>query len=285
MNQESEVTLKVMEARQKDVGTGKVRIDINVMKKLGIKPGDIVEIEGRKKTAAIAWPSYAEDQGLNIIRMDGLIRANAGVSLGEKVIVRKAESKEAKVIKIGPTSYEISVDPGFASYVKRILIGKPLVKGDTIIIPVLGQGIPFKVMFTQPSGIVIVSQDTVVTVLQGPMEKTTYEQEELAFALSEEGYKILHLGSGEDEIDILAEKEGKRLLVKIIKNYSKNKSLNFHASLGKLLMFMNDPNAEYAIAVTDDYEDLARKIPDAVLKKLNLKVFVLERKYALRRIK
>ncbi|OYT58965.1 MAG: hypothetical protein B6U75_04750, partial [Desulfurococcales archaeon ex4484_217_1] len=72
-----EVILKVLEARQKDVGRGKVRIDINIMRKLGISPGDVVEIEGRRKTAAIAWPSYAEDQGLEIIRMDGLIRKNA----------------------------------------------------------------------------------------------------------------------------------------------------------------------------------------------------------------
>ena len=81
----------------------------------------------------------------------------------------------------------------------------------------------------------------------------------------------------------MAEKEGKRLLVKIIENYSKDKTLNFLTSLGKLLMLMNDPDAEYAIAVTDEYEDLAEKIPETVLKKLNLKVFVLERKYVLRK--
>ncbi len=283
MGREFEITLKVMEAKQKDVGTGKARFDIDIMKKLGVRPGDIVEIEGRRKTAAIAWPSYPEDQELNIIRMDGLIRKNAGVNIGDNVVVRKAEAKEAKVVKLAPTLYEISPDAGFVSYVKRRLIDYPVVEGDIILISVLGQPIQFKILFTQPSGIVVVSPNTVVKLLQGPVEEVTYEQKAIASALSEEGYKILYVGSEEDEIDIVAEKEGKRLLVKTIENYGKNKILNFLASLGKLLMLMNDPDAEYAIAVTEEYEDLAEKIPETTLKKLNLKVLVLERKYVLRK--
>ncbi len=175
-----EVVLKVMEAKQKDVGRGKVRIDINVMKKLGIGPGDIVEIEGRRKTAAIAWPSYAEDQGLNIIRMDGLIRKNAGVSIGDKVIVRKAKARPATMVKLAPSSFSITADAGFASYVKRRLIDYPLVEGDTILIPVLGQAIPFTVVATKPYGVVIVTPDTNVIILEKPAEqarvpRVTYE--------------------------------------------------------------------------------------------------------------
>mgnify|MGYP003878286603 CR=1 FL=1 len=175
-----EVILKVLEARQKDVGRGKVRIDINIMRKLGISPGDVVEIEGRRKTAAIAWPSYAEDQGLEIIRMDGLIRKNAGVSIGDKVIVRKAKVKQATLVKLAPSSFSITADPGFASYVKRRLIDYPLVEGDTVLIPVLGQAIPFTVVATKPYGVVIVTPDTNVIILEKPAEqarvpRVTYE--------------------------------------------------------------------------------------------------------------
>ncbi|HIQ03479.1 MAG TPA: AAA family ATPase, partial [Desulfurococcales archaeon] len=175
-----EVILRVMEAKQKDVGRGKVRIDINIMRKINVEPGDIVEIEGRRKTAAIAWPSYAEDQGLDIIRMDGLIRKNAGVSIGDKVIVRKADVKPALVVKLAPSSFTIAVDPGFINYVKRRLIDYPLVEGDTVLIPVLGQAIPFTVISTKPSGVVIVTTDTNLIVLEKPAEqarvpKVTYE--------------------------------------------------------------------------------------------------------------
>ncbi len=175
-----EVVLRVMEAKQKDVGRGKVRIDINIMKKIGVEPGDVVEIEGKRKTAAIAWPSYAEDQGLDIIRMDGLIRKNAGVSIGDKVIVRKAKVRPASMVKLAPSSFAITVDPGFVNYVKRRLLDYPLVEGDTVLIPVLGQAIPFTVVATRPTGVVIVNQDTNIIILEKPAEKAklprvTYE--------------------------------------------------------------------------------------------------------------
>jgi transitional endoplasmic reticulum ATPase len=89
-----ELILKVVEARQKDVGRGKVRIDLDLLSQIDVSPGDVVEIEGQRKTAAIAWPLSADDYTgeKDIIRMDGITRKNAGVSIGDKVIVRKASS-------------------------------------------------------------------------------------------------------------------------------------------------------------------------------------------------
>ncbi len=175
-----EIVLRVHEARQRDVGRGKVRIDINMLKKIGAEPGDVVEIEGKRRTAAIAWPSYAEDQGLDIIRMDGLIRKNAGVSIGDKVVVRKADVKPALVVKLAPSNFSITVDTGFTNYVRRRLLDYPLVEGDTILIPVLGQAIPFTVVQTKPTGIVTVRNETSIVILERPVEKSrmprvTYE--------------------------------------------------------------------------------------------------------------
>ena len=90
-----EISLRVADARQRDVGHGKVRIDNDTMQKLGSTAGDFVEIHGKKMTVAVAWPAYAEDQGQEIVRMDGLIRRNAGVALNEYVSVRKADVKVA----------------------------------------------------------------------------------------------------------------------------------------------------------------------------------------------
>jgi transitional endoplasmic reticulum ATPase len=66
-----EISLKVADARQRDIGHGKVRIDNDTMQKLGLTAGNFVEIHGKKMTVAIAWPAYAEDQGQEIMRMDG----------------------------------------------------------------------------------------------------------------------------------------------------------------------------------------------------------------------
>ena len=176
----NEVTLRVADAKARDVGRGKVRIDSEVLRKLNLNVGDVVEIEGKKKTAAIVWPAYIEDQGAGIIRMDGLIRRNAGVSIGDKVIVRKAKVSPAQMVRLAPESFTISIDHSFMNFVKRRLIDYPLVEGDHVLIPVLGQAIPFVVVATKPSGVVVVTESTNLIIHEKPAEearaaRVTYE--------------------------------------------------------------------------------------------------------------
>ncbi|KSW11519.1 AAA family ATPase [Pyrodictium occultum] len=175
-----EVVLRVVEAKQRDVGKGKVRIDIDILRMIGVEPGDIIEIEGRKRTAAIAWPGYPEDRGQDIIRMDGLLRKNAGVSIGDKVIVRKADVQPASLVKLAPANFSITIDSGFVNYVKKKLLEYPVVEGDTVLIPVLNQSIPFVVIHTKPQGVVVINHDTNIILLEKPVEqgkipRVTYE--------------------------------------------------------------------------------------------------------------
>ncbi len=172
--------LRVAEAKQRDVGKGKVRIDPEYLRMIDAEPGDVVEIEGRKKTAAIALPAYPEDRGSDIIRMDGLIRKNAGVSIGDKVIVRKANVRPAVMMKLAPANFSITIDSGFVNYVRKKLIEYPVVEGDTVLIPVLNQSIPFVVIQTKPQGVVVVTYDTNIVLLEKPVEqgripRVTYE--------------------------------------------------------------------------------------------------------------
>jgi len=176
----NEIVLRVADAKARDVGRGKVRIDSEVMRKLNLNVGDVVEIEGKKRTAAIVWPAYIEDQGAGIIRMDGLIRRNAGVSIGDKVVVRKAKVSPAQMIRLAPESFTISIDHSFMNFVKRRLIDYPLVEGDHVLIPVLGQAIPFVVVATKPSGVVVVTESTNLIIHEKPAEearatRVTYE--------------------------------------------------------------------------------------------------------------
>ncbi|MEM0217588.1 MAG: CDC48 family AAA ATPase [Candidatus Nezhaarchaeales archaeon] len=167
----SESVLRVADAKARDVGRGKVRIDSEVMRKLNLNVGDIIEIEGKKKTAAIVWPAYIEDQGAGIIRMDGLIRRNAGVSIGDKVVIRKAKVSPAQIVRLAPESFTISIDHSFMNFVKRRLIDYPLVEGDHVLIPVLGQAIPFVVVATKPSGVVVVTESTNLIIHEKPAEE------------------------------------------------------------------------------------------------------------------
>ena len=166
------ITVKTAEARQRDVGRGKVRIDGAAMRSIGVTTGDVIEIQGKKTTAAIAWPAYPEDQGSGIIRMDGIIRRNCGVTLGEKVKIKKADVKAARSITIAPTSMPLSIDYGFENFVKRKLLGYPVCRGDTVLIPILGRAMPFTIVSSTPKGICLVTDATSLNVSEKPLADT-----------------------------------------------------------------------------------------------------------------
>ncbi|MEN2999794.1 MAG: CDC48 family AAA ATPase [Acidilobaceae archaeon] len=173
-----EVTLRVAEAKPKDSGKKRIRIDVDIMKYLGLESGDIAEIEGKKKTVAIVWPALPEDTGLEVIRMDGLIRKNAGVNIGDRVVVRKVTAKAATRVKLAPTTY-IGNDESLKRHVKKRLVGTPVVEGDIVIVQVIGQAIQLQVVDVRPRGAVVITEESNVDVLDKPVAvsspKITYE--------------------------------------------------------------------------------------------------------------
>ncbi|QQG39189.1 MAG: CDC48 family AAA ATPase [Candidatus Woesearchaeota archaeon] len=126
-----EVKLKVMEALQEEAYKGIVRIDSDTMRELGVRPGDIVEIEGGRKTVGIVDRAYPTDVGEAIIRMDGIVRRNAKTGISEVVIVRKTEIKEAKAITIAPAQKGVMIQ-AHPDVFKRGLLGRAVVKGDIV---------------------------------------------------------------------------------------------------------------------------------------------------------
>jgi transitional endoplasmic reticulum ATPase len=163
-----DIQLRVADARQRDVGHGKVRIDNETMQKLGITAGDFVEIQGKKMTVAVAWPAYAEDQGEEIVRMDGLIRRNAGVALNEYVALKKADVKDAQAIIFAPTDVRLSVDEEFVSFVKRRFMDMPFVEGDMTLLSIFGSAVPLVVTRTRPHGPIKILETSHVQVLSEP---------------------------------------------------------------------------------------------------------------------
>ena len=177
-----EIVLKVAEAEHRDIGRFIVRIDAMSMEKLGVRTGDIIQIKGKRVTAAIAWPAYQGDKGREIIRMDGRIRRNAGVSLSEKVAVAKANEEPARNVTLAPTSVPIRPEPRFEEFVKRKLLNCPVTTQDTVFIPILGRAIPFKVTSIKPVGTVVVQHSTILAIAEKPtgdtigISQVTYEE-------------------------------------------------------------------------------------------------------------
>jgi len=129
----NEIKLKVGELTERgDFGRGIIRISAKDMKRIPVSEGDIIEVEGKRKTAAIAVRAYPIDVGLDIIRMDGLERRNCGAGIGEVVKIRKTEVKEAKAVTIAPARKGIIIHMG-GNLLKQNLLMRPLVTGDIII--------------------------------------------------------------------------------------------------------------------------------------------------------
>jgi len=168
----SEVQLKVLDSRQTDVARGIARIDPRTMQKLGVSSGDIIECSGKKKTSAIAWPAYSEDQDPDIMRIDGVLRKNADVSINDYVVVRKAEVKNALSIVLAPVEMRLNVDEDFANFVKTRLIDRTFVEGDTTSVMMLGHSVQFTVAKMQPQGIVKMTHDTTLKILTEPAAET-----------------------------------------------------------------------------------------------------------------
>ena len=110
--EDNEVSLRVAKAIPSDVGHGRARISGE--HGLDLKPGDIVEIKGEKRsTAAIYWRSRPEDSKMDIVRIDGIIRKNAGVSLGDRVTIvprlRQKNAPSSRFPQLWPTSRRSSL--------------------------------------------------------------------------------------------------------------------------------------------------------------------------------
>ena len=173
------VTLKVARAHhQSEVGLGRARIDGDTRKTLNIDVGEIIEIIGKKRTAAKVFRAAHEDEGKSIIRIDGMIRGNAGVSIGEKVAVKKADANSAKKVIVAPKiphGKRVRFGQGVEGLFKKGLLNRAVVKGDEIIIPniaLMGGFLPFVVASTTPNGIVQIGDFTELSVRTEPIEVT-----------------------------------------------------------------------------------------------------------------
>ncbi|MDP2730484.1 MAG: ATPase, partial [Dehalococcoidales bacterium] len=160
------LTLRVSEAKTKDVGRGIARIDPQDLDKLGLQVGEVVLIEGKRKTVAKVMPAYSEDRGKSLIQIDGLLRNNAQVSLDEKVNVQKTSCLPADKIILSPLTLTRSISrERDTRYIGTLLDGLVMVEGDTIRANLFGtRSQDFTVIGTVPKGAVLIHARTKVEV-------------------------------------------------------------------------------------------------------------------------
>ncbi len=165
-----EYTLKVGEARPSDVGRGIARVDQAVIYNAGWQAGDVLSIAGKKKTAALLLPGYPEDTGTGIVRLDGNIRRNAGVSIDDRVPVKVTKSAPASKVVFAPT-VPLRITGG-EEYLRRLLDGRVLTRGDVIEISVMGRKIELvATKITPAADAVIMGDRTGIEISEKPAKE------------------------------------------------------------------------------------------------------------------
>ena len=142
--------IKVEELKTGEAGRGISRLDPELMKALGIRNGDVGLVIGNKKTAVKVLTGPMEDSNLGIIRLDGTTRRNAGISIGDRVEVKKAEYTEAERITFSPVG-ELRLQGG-EEYLAQALVGRAFTKGDVLSMNIMGNRIDLVVTSFAPTG-------------------------------------------------------------------------------------------------------------------------------------
>jgi len=170
-----ELHLKVDSAYPGDQGGGKARLDPETMLFLKISPGDIVVVEGKRRTVAKVWRSLVEDWNQNKIRIDNFTRMNAGVSIGDTVKISRVQDEiEAKTVVLAPPEdLPRNVPINITPHIVNALIDFPVLKNDLVPLssglPFLQtQFVPFKVVEIEPEQAVIITKITHIEFSEKP---------------------------------------------------------------------------------------------------------------------
>ena len=160
--------LRVIKALPGDIGKGVARIPLEDMARLGTVLGDVVEIKGEQSTVAKVVPLPQEYQREKVIQIDGIIRRNANVGLGDKITLCKIPYQDAKTIDLS----SIDRDKLFGrepdeKIIRNALLDIPVIIGDKVKVTIFGQTLPFLVKGTAPDGAVIVRPITKVILTSG----------------------------------------------------------------------------------------------------------------------
>ncbi|MFW9936952.1 MAG: CDC48 family AAA ATPase [Candidatus Thorarchaeota archaeon] len=125
--------LRIKDAFKEDSGRGIIRIDPDVVSRLGLKTGDVIEIShpiNDSKTAALLYPGRHEDKATGIIRLDQFIRRNLDANIDDLVSIRRIEAEKAE--KITFAGLKEAVVTKNSQQLARILENRVIMKGDIL---------------------------------------------------------------------------------------------------------------------------------------------------------
>src|SRR5207245_8381400 len=111
------------------------------MDSLDASTGDVIDVKGKRRTVGKCLPLYPSDEGRGVVRIDGLIRNNSGVAIGDPVTVKKIKAPPAEKVVVAPLE---AIPPIDEKYLADALESVAITKGDNIMIPYFGGRLTFE---------------------------------------------------------------------------------------------------------------------------------------------
>lgn len=211
------------------------RVDFESSYTLGASTIDFIEINGKRRTVAKCLPLYPSDEGKGIIRVDGIVRNNAGIVIDDTVAIKKIKVVAAEKIVVAPLEDMSHTDE---RYLTDALESVPLMKGDNIMVPYFGGRLTFQVIGVIPSAdAVLVTQNTVFNIREGS---------------AHEDYKI---SAGNPEVKNFDREEQSMKMRQVMNNNDelKNKITNWMLEEGGACSQINDPNVDFRLRIKWGY--------------------------------
>ena len=183
-----DIRLHVGDAKLEDVAEGRARISRDSFDALLLSVDDVVRVVGARTLLARAHIAGVEDDGLQLVRLDGSQRRTLGVQLGGVVQVSRFEAMRAEHVRLVAIGSRRSLE--LSPYDIRAALGeRPITTGETVIVAparrdfeahvsVLGinlvglvgsssgaHGATLRVVETSPQGLVHLTEDTIIDIL------------------------------------------------------------------------------------------------------------------------
>ena len=178
--------VRVGRARPADVSSGMARLTPEVMQRLGLREGDAIAITGGRRTAAVVYRLPFDDRGLELIRLDGVQRANASAGIGDIVELTPTAAVTAERIVLAPVDAPAAASEA-TDTLRALLLHRVVLAGDTVAatparvrtagaasgLPVQALGfheLRLRVVATEPSDIVRIAAGTRIEVHAQPAD-------------------------------------------------------------------------------------------------------------------
>ena len=198
MTDDRSVEAVVRAAEKRDAGRGIARLPEPVRSALGVLSGDPVVVEGEHSTVVKCWPARPDVPG-ETVQVDADTRANAGVSVGDRVRVSTPGTLETatRVGLVVVDAVEADAE-AVAAATRDAVRDRPVRTGQTVRVDRVDATV--RVRSTEPPGDVRVTDSTTVAVDTEPSPDADPDDPTPASGVTYED-----IGGLDEELDLVRE--------------------------------------------------------------------------------